>query len=383
MAVDETLTGASKVMRARLHLAHGIKRGSELFELFLLHLLDAVVSQGDAHESMNKQHSADVELAAQEIAQLLQPLATFILSNASSEIQEDLEIEGFVALQRNAWFNAVVHGFTATSLLGKRYRRELQVLAQYSQPLITEDRTDQLESDIELNTTLRRGKNDTNTTKCRRQLIEVLPNCEGDIRALSYSETIFLTTAHLVESLRANSGDCTKVLTYFLDPRLKSGPMGNCMLSISKAAVNTYLSRTLTGKTQSFTSPYVAQQLATFFAGCCHRISDVQRVAISCADMIITQVPSSLCQQSSLFALFELLTMMWTGCLEQETDEYEWKSTFTSARGNVTIELSDNYEFRRSTLGNLHKWARIWMLRVLDIAPLDIKGLIQVSWYTF
>jgi phosphatidylinositol 4-kinase len=337
-----------------------------------------VVSQGDAHESVNQQHSADVELAAQEIAQLLQPLATLTMSNASSESEEDIEIEGFVNLQRDAWFNAVVHGFTATSPLGRRYRRELQVLAQYSQPLITEDRTDQLESDIELNTTLRRGKNDANTAKYRRHLIEVLPNCEADIKSLSYSEVVFLTTAHLVESLRANSGDCTKVLTYFLDPRLKSGPMGTCMHAIAKAAVTTYLSRTLAGRTQSFTSPYVAQQLATFFAGSCHRIRDVQRVAVSCADLVITQVPSSLCQRSSLFALFELLTMMWTGCLEQETDEYEWKSTYSSVRGNVTIELSDDYDFRRRTLVNLQQWARAWMLRVLDIAPLDIKGLIQV-----
>jgi phosphatidylinositol 4-kinase len=365
-------------MRARLHLSYTIKRGSDNFELYVLYLLDSLVSQGDAHEKSNSGHTADVELAAQEIAQLLQPIAALTLENAQSEdAVKDVEIEGLVAMQRDAWFNAVVHGFTATSPLGKRYRREMRVLAQYSQPLVAEDRTDQLESDIELNTTLRRGKNDTNLNYLRRHLSEVIPSCDSDIRTLGYSECVFLTAAYLVESLRASAGDCSHVLTYFLDPQLKVGAMGNCMQAIANSVVGIYLNLTATGEIQLFTSPFVAQQLALFFAGACHRIAEVQRVAITCAEQIIVQVPSALCQKSSLFALFELLTIMWTSCLEQETDEYEWTSKHHSARGNCTVELSDNYEFRRRTMVNFHKWARVWMLRVLDIAPLDIKGLIQ------
>jgi phosphatidylinositol 4-kinase len=373
---DEVMLDA--VLSARLHLASTIKRGSDNFELYLLYLLGSLVSQGDAHEKSHTEHKADVELAAQEIAQLLQPIAALTLNNALSEdAVKDVEIEGLVAMQRDAWFNAVVHGFTATSPLGKRYRREMRVLAQYSQPLIADDRTDQLESDIELNTILRRGKGDTNLSHLRKHLVEVLPNCESDIRTLGYSECVFLTAAYMVESLRASAGDCSHVLTYFLDPRLKNGAMGACMQAIATSVVTIYLNRTATGAIQLFTSPFVAQQLALFFAGACHRIAEVQKVAISCAEMIIASVPSSLCQKSSLFALFELLTIMWTSCLEQETDEYEWTSKHHSARGNTTVELSDNYEFRRKTMITLHKWAKIWMLRVLDIAPLDIKGLIQ------
>lgn len=364
------------VMRARVHLSQGVKRGSDNFEIYTVHLLDSIVSKGDAHEGENK-HEADVELATQEIAQLLQPLAALVTSNAASDTEEDLEIEGFANLQRDAWFNAVVHGFTLNSPLGKKYRREIQILARFSQPLVPEDRADQLESDIELNTTLRRGKSSEHTADHKKHLIEALPSCESEIRGLNYSETVFLTAAYLVENLRASAGDCTKVLIYFLDPRLRSGPMGKCMTAIAAAAVKTYLSRTLAGKAHSFSSPYVAQQLAIFFMGCCHRISKVQQVATACADLIISQVPSSLCHRSALFALLDLLSIMWDSCLEKETDEYEWTSTFKAKRGNVEVELSDDFSFRRATLSLLQRWAKTWILFVMDIAPLDIKGLIQ------
>src|ERR1700759_1060593 len=252
-------------MRARMVLSEGIKRGSDLFEVYLLYLLDAIVSKGDAQENGNKPFG-DVELAAREIAQLIRPLAAFAAATASPNVEEDLGIEGFANLQRDAWFNAVVHGFSLTSPYGVQYRQELQTLAQYTMPLIAEDRADQLESDIELNTTLRRGKSAEQASEYRRHLVQALPKCESEIKSLNYSELVFLTSAYLVENLRAMSGDCTRVLTYFLDPRLRSGDLGTCMVQVAESAVRTYVSRTKSGKGHEFTSPHVAQQLALFFS---------------------------------------------------------------------------------------------------------------------
>lgn len=70
---------------------------------------------------------------------------------------------------------------------------------------------------------------------------------------------------------------------------------------------------------------------------------------------------------------------MWAACLEVELDEYELKSRYTSDRGKVAIDLSDDYEHRRTTLDNLYKRAKSWMIHVVDIAPLNIKGLLQVK----
>ena len=363
------------VMNARMHLSVGIKRDTPLYEVYLLHQLDTIVSKGDAHESGNKS-MADDELAAEEIAQMLHPLADFIARNEEGRA-EDMEIEGLLSLQRDAWYNAVVHGFNISTPLGIKNLDDIKILASNSYPLITDDRVNQQESDIELNTVLRRGKKLEHTLELKRQLVGVLPNCESNIRSLSHAEVVFLSTANLMETLRASAGDCSKVWTYMLEPRLRNGDMGTIMTAIALKAVDTYLARSLTGNLQAFSAPFVAQQLVYAFEGCCHRNSRVQKVAALCADLMIKKIPSALCQKTSLFALLELLTLMWISCLENETEEYEWKSTFSSKRGGVTINLSDDFAFRRATLAKLHDLAKVWVLRVLDIAPMDIKGLLQ------
>jgi phosphatidylinositol 4-kinase len=69
---------------------------------------------------------------------------------------------------------------------------------------------------------------------------------------------------------------------------------------------------------------------------------------------------------------------MWWSCLEGELDEYGWKSTFTAPRRNVRVELSDNYEFRKRTLDLFHTRAKGWVTVIVNIAPLDVRGLLQV-----
>lgn len=362
------------MVKARVHLSTCLGPDSPFFQIYLTHLLETVISKGDTHEGENSPE-ADIELAALEIAQLLKPLAA-LLSGCSDTIKDSWD-DDMARLHREAWFNIVVHGITPGAGLGQQYTKELHILAMYSQPLISRDRAGQAESDIELNTILRRGMNGLHVAEQKKRLIALLPHCEGEIKALSYPKVIFLSAAYLVETLRADMSNCTNVLTYFLDPCFKNSEMGKCMASIADVVMDIYLHRTLGGRQADSSSPLVAKQLALVFTGCCHRILMVQQVSALCADRIISQMPSSLCQKSSLFALLELLSIMWTSCLEAEIDEYEWKSNFTSARGKVSVELSDDYEFRRRTLNAFYKRAKTWVTTVIAIAPLDVKGLLQ------
>lgn len=345
-----------------------------MYEIYLQHLLESIISLGDVHQAQNTRE-ADVEVAAQEIGQLLQPLAVLMSANdlASEEnISEDTQ-----SMIRDAWFNMVVHGFSTGTDRGKQYLNEMRIIAIHSTPLVAEQRGEQVESDIELNTVLRRGISSDHEAIQKKRLTALLPSRTSEIRGLSYRKVIFLHAAYLVETLRADSGDCTKALTYFLEPSMRKGDMSSCMESVTHVVMDTYLRKTLVGANRTFSAPYGAKQLAVIFSGCCYRIERVQQAAMTCADRIIRDVPSALCQKSSLFALLELLTLMWSSCLEAETDEYEWKSSFVSSRGKVSIELSDDFELRRRTLNNLYKRARVWVTSVINIAPLDVKSLLQ------
>ncbi|KAF3762302.1 hypothetical protein M406DRAFT_264654 [Cryphonectria parasitica EP155] len=362
------------LITARNHISANLRPDSQLYDIYWDHMLDSIVSKGDVTQTGHTKDS-DIELAAKEIEQLLQPLAVFMSANdlASNDWSDD----DSHAMLRDAWFNIVVHGFTPTTDRGKKYADDLRVIAIHSPPLVAEQRGEQVESDVELNTVLRRGMSSDRESLQKKHLAELVPSKASEIKGLSYRRVIFLSAAYLVESLRAESGDCTKVLSYFLEPSMRRNDVNNVMEGITAVVVEKYLTKTLRGVSNTFSSQYAASQLATIFCTCCHRIERVQQAAYACADRIVREVPSALCRRSSLFALLELLSLMWASCLEAETDLYDPRSTFTSKRVNITVELSDDYHFRKYTLNRLYKAARSWVVSAMNIAPADVKGLLQ------
>lgn len=373
--VHENSLVSAAVMEARLYLAKNIAQNPALFEPYLMHLLDGMVS---THDAVGKEIGGrtDDQLAVAHISQLLPPLAA--LSSAFQVDPESFENTDMLrSLSRDAWFNLIAHDFVLNSPREKVCHAHLRTLAWYTPPLIDMDHADTQESGIDLNTVLRRGMSHQHAAQLKTQLINVLPNYEADIKGLDYAELTFLHAAHLVAILRAQAGDCTRTMTYFLDPKFKSGPLSNCLLGVALNAVDAYLSITSAGHNQSFAAPELAEQLARFFEGCCHRIAKVQHVAMAAADRIISQIPSSLCHRTSLFAMLELLSLMWTACLEAETNEYEWRSEYRSLKGNVAIQLSDDFALRQYTLRVFQQKSRKWITRVMDVAPLDLKGLLQ------
>ncbi|KAI1820794.1 phosphatidylinositol 3 [Xylaria intraflava] len=372
---EANTTLLNAITKARNYISANIKRDSPLFEIYVGYMLEELVSKGDVHHS-NHMKELDVEFAAQEIAELLHPLATLMSTHDFAVEMSGRGDDGF-ALIRDAWFNIVVHGFTQTTERGQKYMNELRYMAIHSPPLVAEQRGEQIESDIELNTVLRRAYTSDREARQKKSLASLIPSKASHIRGLSYRKVIFLQAAYLVESLRAGSGDCTKVLPYFLEPSMRKDDVRNVMEGIASAVIQTYLDKTLDAKLPTFSAHYAASQLATILCGCCHRIQRVQQAAFYCADKLINEVPSALCKKSSLFALLELLSLMWLGCFQAETELYDPQSVFTSKLGRVTVELSDDYSFRKTTLENLYKQAKSWVSLATELAPADVKGLLQ------
>lgn len=374
--VEDKETILAAILSARNYISANLGRESPLYEIYLEDILDSIISKGDApSDQTHHRKDSEVELAAREISQLIQPLAVFMSTN---DLAFDKSIDDDTyALIRDAWFNIVVHGVIPTTARGKRYTDELRIIAVHSPALVLEDRGEQVESDIELNTILRRGMSSDRESQLKKQLVDLVPSKGDEIRSLSYRKLVFLLSAYVVESLRADAGDCTRALTYFLEPSMRRGDMSRAMEGITDAVMNRYLKKTLSAANPTFSAQYAASQLVTILSHCCHRIERVQQAAYICADRLIRDIPSALCQKSSLFALLELLSLLWTSCLEGETDLYDPRSIFKSARGKVEIQLSDDYAFRRHTLEILHRKARFWLSSVIDIAPADVKGLLQ------
>lgn len=378
-AVTKGQPGVSDaVQNALVYLSVTLNRDSPLYRLYLMHLLESIANKGDSTDPRNdRQHEAT--LTADDIGPLLRPLA-LLLSNDAAESQSATAHydEDLSSMFRDAWFNLAVHGLCLNSPVVRKHATELRLIAKNSPSLVAEDRTEMLESDMELNTILRRGMSSHRVAEQRKMLVAELPSRESEVKRLNYPRAVFLNAALLVEGLRAFSGNCTRFLSYFLDPALATTEMASCMNAIAEKTVACYLSRTVSGKYEGFSAPFLSKQLAGLFVACCHRIERVQNVAVLCANKIIHECPSALCEEHSLFALLEVLTVMWYSCLDGELDEFGWKSSFVSPRGLVTIDLPDNYNFRRRTFDMFLDRARAWVTVIMNIAPLDIKGILQV-----
>jgi phosphatidylinositol 4-kinase len=374
-------------------LAESITRESQLYELFLTHMLEAVAGIGDEHEKNPEKkqvdavvghrslHGDDVaqlheQLAIREVEQYIRPLA-ITLSHNVSDTNFALRF-GLTPLLRDFWLNCVLNGIYYGSEIAIKHADGLKIIAKYTPPLIdgvVEDRS--FDANLDERSLLKRGMTQQGIVDHKRRLMNMLPDDEIHIRTLTYHRTIFLEAAYTLECMRAEAGGCSKVLAYFVEPAFKAGEASNVMAGIASRVTDIYISRILMGSYPDFSASSLADQLADVFVGCCHRLEKVQMTAVIMADRIITTAPSALCRRSSLFALLELLTLMWASCLTGETDEYATRSIFTSKRGRVAIEMPDSYQFRKRTLKNFHAKAKTWVMKILNIAPFDLKGLLQ------
>ena len=81
----------SQVLKARNYLSSTLRKDSPLYDIYLEHLLESIISKGDVHQVQNAKES-DVEIAARQIAELLQPLA-LLMSNNSLVDDDDMDDE--------------------------------------------------------------------------------------------------------------------------------------------------------------------------------------------------------------------------------------------------------------------------------------------------
>lgn len=362
----------SEICKARCQIAKSLNREDALFNVYLKSLLQTIVSKGDL-QNIDRHYRSHTEVSAtaREISYFLPPLAE-LLPKQTECVYETSDWQ-MTSLFRNAWFNMVVHGYSRSSEWATKYEEELKIFARNTPPLVSEASANMVESELELNTVLRRGSSH-HTVNDQKAMMTGVMNIKNN---LSYPKLMFLSAALLLETTRALTGDCSKVLLYFGDPDFRSGDTFKYMSNVAQEVTKVYISQVIKGVKGHFTVDKVAEQLKQVLILCCHRVAAIQSVSFTCAELIIREVPSSMCRAPSLYGLLDLLTLLASSWLDAETDEYEPKSVFVAMQSNIRLELSDSLTHRKSSFKALENAAEQWLRKlVVPLMEFEFKSLL-------
>lgn len=361
------------IEKSRCDLATSLDRKHPLYMVYLGEILTTIISKGDVAVLDHHRSHDEISAIGEQISFYLKPLASLMpdvhkgeppLSNLGSKVTD---------LFRNIWFNMVVHGYSINSKHGKAHAEDLQRIAYNTPPLASELTWNKTETSLELNTVLKRGSSNHNV-KDHRHIV-------GDVfeisRTMSHSKLMFLAAALFVETLRVKSGDCHTVLKYISDPSMKISGTEKYLGSIAYKINKDFTNLIHCGADKQFSADNIAEQLTSMLALCCYGNEQLQDSAIQCCDLLIKKVPSSLCHHQSLFALLDILTLLYDSVTDSETSQYEPTFIYKSAKTGITLRLPDSYEWRLSTFNRLHDKAQHWLTLLFAKCSFDTKMLIQ------
>ncbi|GEQ67449.1 hypothetical protein JCM33374_g1114 [Metschnikowia sp. JCM 33374] len=358
---------------SRTNLANSLKPEHPLHKVYLSETLLAIISHGDVQElDQHRSHSEISEIGV-HISLHLKPLAQLLPDVHKGEKPLVIDDNHILYLLRNIWFNMVVHGYSVNSDHAKTYAYELQRIAYNTPPLASELSWNRTETSLELNTVLKRGSSNHNV-KDHKHIV-------GDIfeipRTMSYSKLMFLAAALFVESLRVKSGDCHSILKYYSDPSMKTSGIDKYLGPISLRINKNYIKLIDRGADKQFSASNIAEQLTHMLILCCHGLTDLQDTAFQCSELLVNRVPSSLCHHKSLFALFDLLSLLYDSVVDSEVNQYNPRFLFTAEKTGIQLKLPDAYGWRNETFKRLHEKAKVWVKFLLLRCNYDTKSLIQ------
>ncbi|QSL66410.1 hypothetical protein MERGE_000789 [Pneumocystis wakefieldiae] len=306
-------------------ISSNMEKKSGLLTFYLNNLLNIIIRFDKVPEKQNENN----------ILNILHPLA-ILLQKFDTEHTFDSET---ILLFCNMWFTFVLCGFTKGSALVNQNIESLKIIATYSPPLVLDNVTTHFESDLELNTVLRRGGSQKDLNFLRETLSKALPSCAHEIRSASYSKTVYLSSVFLLETLRSSAGICSYTFAYLKNTNIKESDIATCISAIAH--------------------------------------SQPRELALKCCDKVISSMPSVLCSQSVLYTLLESLSLLWYSCANEYLSEYTPQYTFSSTRGHLSLEFSDSYIERKIILRDLLTYAKRWLSLALQISPLDLKSLLH------
>lgn len=358
---------------ARINLAERLEFESDLYFVYLSEILSAIISRGDVQVLDHHRPHGEISAIGDLIALYLKPLAALLPDVHKGQKPLKVKDNQILYLFRNIWFNMVVHGYSIRSCHARTYDVELQRIAYNTPPLASEISWDRTETSLELNTVLRRGSSNHNMKEHRSIVGDVL----DAPRTLSNSKLMFLAAAFCVESLRVKSGNCHTILEYFTDPSMKTSGMEKFLGLLAFSINNEFINLVHRGADKQFSAHNIAEQLTSMLSLCCSALEEMQVAAFQGCDLLIRSVPSSLCHHRSLFALFDLLTLLYDSVVDAEINQYNPTFIFRAQKTGIFLKMPDSYEWRHSTFTKFHCEAKKWVKIILLKCSFDSKSLMQ------
>ena len=301
------------VMEAHQYMAKCTEETSPFREILLVEILNALV---EVHATHSEKYNAPNDLLVKYFHTL-----AMVLPEPRPDtlpIYADETVNAF----RNMWFACVIHGVHLNSKWVRQNSTILQKVAANSPLLVLESATNDLDSDLELNPVLNRtseGKQPS-LRALEEELMKLFPSHSSAIRGCDYPKLVFLGAVTLVETLRSEGGRCSLVLDHFDNANLEKSDVNGVLKNVVDLCLQIFLDELRVKCFDPAMTALGQRELKELLIRCCDPVPTIQTLAQRCCDRLISTFPALLCHEGTTYVLLELLTLLWEGCLTQETD---------------------------------------------------------------
>lgn len=367
------------ICEARIKISESMlskKFDTDLYRFTLATLLDSITACGEVDQSDHHRPDKEISHFAEEIGAYLRPLAA-ILPKPGSEPFPFGEDEVLIRSFRNIWFNMVIHGFRFDSELVKKHYDSLLTIAYNSPPLASDFPSSNKEVSLDMNAVLRRDSSSAIHKQQKQAIAAYLSTNPVQARTLSTPKIMFLAATALLETLRCEAGNCSKILQYYCDPSVVSSSVDKFIEALNLQLISKYTSIVQSKNSPLFGSLAIAHQLNDLFLCLSHRNKELQNAAFQSCDSFIKTIPSSLCHHHSLFTLLDLMTTLFDSVIDCETNKFQPHYEFILKHSGIKVLIPDSALWRKTTLTRLHASSKNWVKIILDRANEDTKILLQ------
>lgn len=367
------------ICEARIKLSETMlsqKFNTDLYHFTLADLLDSITACGEVEKSDHHRPDKEISRFAEEIAAYLRPLAAILPKPGD----KSLPIDGDATLIRsirNIWFNMVIHGFRYDSELVRKHYHSLLTIAYNSPALASDFPSSNKEVSLDMNAVLRRDSSSAIHKQQKQSIAGYLSANPVQARTLSTPKIMFLAAATLLETLRCEAGDCSKILQYYCDPSIVSSSIDKFIDTLNTQLILKYTSIVQSRNSQLFGSQAIAHQLNDLILCLCHRHKQLQNAAFQCCDVFIRTIPSSLCHHHSLYTLLDMMTTLFDSVIDCEANKFQPHYEFILKHSGTKVLIPDSALWRKTTLSRLHASSKDWVKIILDRANEDTKILLQ------